>query len=97
MSNCTSGCPTQDHESWGACARAKHLHVEGCADWKGLDRTKQKKWDRELDAYQSAKSDGIQPDGTSMTEIRKARDITEKTGVAYDQMKLSRTDPRTLK
>lgn len=26
--SCTSSCPTQDHESWGACVRAKNLGVK---------------------------------------------------------------------
>ena len=42
-----------------------------------------KKWDRELDLYASARKQGIQPDGTSTAKIQKALDVSEKTGVAY--------------
>ena len=43
----------------------------------------EKKWDRELDLYKSARKQGIQPDGTSTAKIQKALDISDKTGVAY--------------
>lgn len=42
-----------------------------------------KRWDKELDLYRSARKQGIQPDGTSTAKIQKALDISEKTGVAY--------------
>jgi hypothetical protein len=42
-----------------------------------------RKWDNELKAYRDARAQGIQPDGTSMAKIRKAIDISNKTGVAY--------------
>ena len=42
-----------------------------------------KRWDKELDLYKSARKQGIQPDGTSTAKIQKALDISEKTGVAY--------------
>jgi hypothetical protein len=42
-----------------------------------------KKWDKELALYRSARSQGIQPDGTSTAKIRKAIDISNRTGTAY--------------
>lgn len=42
-----------------------------------------KKWDKELDLYASARKQGIQPDGTSTAKVQQALDISEKTGVAY--------------
>jgi len=42
-----------------------------------------KKWDNELALYRSARSQGIQPDSTKTKDIRKAIDISNKTGVAY--------------
>lgn len=42
-----------------------------------------KSWNKELDAYKSARAQGIQPDGTSMEKIQKAVDISNKTGYAY--------------
>ena len=76
--------------------RIKHPeYVEGCFGCKAstlemnpgeanshMDMSA-KKWDKELALYRSAREQGIQPDGTSTAKIRKAIDISEKTGVAY--------------
>jgi len=42
-----------------------------------------KKWDKELALYRTAREQGIQPEGTSTAKIRKAMDISNKTGIAY--------------
>jgi hypothetical protein len=42
-----------------------------------------KKWDNELALYRSARAQGIQPDTTKTKDIRKAIDISNKTGRAY--------------
>jgi hypothetical protein len=42
-----------------------------------------KKWNNELKAYRDARAQGIQPDGTSMSKIRKAVEASNKAGVAY--------------
>ena len=42
-----------------------------------------KKWDKELALYRTARSQGIQPEGTSTAKIRKAIDVSNKTGIAY--------------
>ena len=42
-----------------------------------------KKWDNELDLYKKARSQGIQPDGTTTAKIRQAMDVSDKTGHAY--------------
>jgi hypothetical protein len=42
-----------------------------------------KKWDNELALYRLARSQGIQPDTTKTKDIRKAIDISNKTGQAY--------------
>lgn len=44
----------------------------------------QSKWDKELDAYRDARSQGIQPAGTSMRKIREAVEISNTTGRAFD-------------
>jgi hypothetical protein len=44
----------------------------------------QKKWDKELDAYKSARAQGIQPKSTRMKDITEAVDISNKVGKAYD-------------
>jgi uncharacterized protein YdaU (DUF1376 family) len=42
-----------------------------------------KKWDNELKLYREARAQGIQPEGTSTDKIRKAMDVSDKTGHAY--------------
>lgn len=42
-----------------------------------------KKWDAELRLYREARAQGIQPDSTKTKDIRKAIDISQKTGHAY--------------
>jgi hypothetical protein len=42
-----------------------------------------KKWDNELKLYRDARAQGIQPEGTSTAKIRKAMDVSDKTGHAF--------------
>jgi len=63
--------------------RAVNLHIGYAASAKGMDYTTQKKWDKELALYRSARAQGIQPDSTKTKDIRRAIDISEKTGTAY--------------
>jgi hypothetical protein len=63
--------------------RAVNLHIGYAASAKGLDYTSQKKWDNELALYRSARDQGIQPDSTKTKDIRRAIDVSEKTGQAY--------------
>lgn len=64
--SCRSGCPTQEHGSWGECARAANLQV-GSAQHE-IHRSN----DRELRAYHDARRQGIQPAGTQMHQIETA-------------------------
>jgi hypothetical protein len=43
-----------------------------------------KKWEGELNAYRSARAEGIQPAGTSTKAIQEARRASEALGAAYD-------------
>ena len=79
---CRSGCPTQDHRSWGECARAANLRVAYCGIGGG-DATAQKKWDGELSMYRAARAQGIQPDGTTTAKVVKALEASNKAGAAY--------------
>ena len=70
--------------------------VEGCfgcklgtlqlspGDAAGNKNMSQKKWDAELNLYQSARKQGIQPAGTSIRQVQKAIDDSNKVGKAYD-------------
>lgn len=82
--SCRTGCPTQDHDSWGACLRAANLNVAYCQHVKGLDATAQKKWDKELDLYASARAQGIQPATTKTSSIRHSLDMSDKYGKPFD-------------
>lgn len=80
--NCTSGCRTKDHRSWGECMRAKNA-VVAYAGIGGGDATAAKHWDSELNAYREARRQGIQPDGTTMPKIQAALDASDRAGAAY--------------
>jgi len=43
-----------------------------------------KEWDSELNAYRSARAQGIQPAGTDMKSIKEAYRASEALGKAYD-------------
>lgn len=79
---CRSGCPTQDHANWGECARAANLAI-AYAGIGGGDASSQKRWDKELAEYRSAREQGIQPKSTKTRDIRAAVEQSNKTGTAY--------------
>lgn len=70
--------------------------VEGCfgcklstlqlstGDAGRADSMSQKKWDRELDMYASARKQGIQPAGTTMGAVKEALEASDKLGSAYN-------------
>lgn len=74
---CRSGCLTQDHESWGDCARAARFHTAGLAE-----RDKYKEFDRELRDYASAIDQGIQPKSTRRRDIDDAVQLSNEVGRA---------------
>lgn len=80
--NCSSGCRTKDHKSWGECVRSKNAKV-AYAGIGGGDATAQKRWDQELDMYRAARSEGIEPTGTTMPKIRAALEASDKAGMAF--------------
>lgn len=43
-----------------------------------------KKWNSELNAYEQARAEGIQPAGTSMAKIQEARKASESMGKAFN-------------
>lgn len=80
---CRAGCRTQDHASWGECLRDAGVRTYLASPSKGLDGTRQKKWDSELALYRSARAQGIQPDSTNRPDIEKALKASDKAGAAY--------------
>lgn len=81
---CASSCKSQDHASYGECLRSKGIAavaLESTNPSFALNR--QKKWNKELDAYESALKQGVQPEGTTMPKIERAMRISEATGTAF--------------
>jgi hypothetical protein len=81
---CRSACKTQDHSTWGECARAASLKIGYSNSANGWDASTQKRWDKELQLYRDVRATGIQPAGTSTKQIREAMDISEKANSAFD-------------
>lgn len=75
---CRSGCKTQDHANWGACARAADLQIDrhGLKGFRHLEKDK----DKRLASYESARNSGLQPKTTQWQDIRAA---SETGGVAH--------------
>ena len=84
MSNCTTGCRTQDHDTYAQCLQSKTVRVAYCNSAGGWDATAQKKWDRDLAAYKDARSQGIQPSGTTRQAVDRAVAISNEVGKAWD-------------
>lgn len=61
--SCRSGCPTQDHASWGECARSSGLQIGDLGH--GVKRYT----DARLNAYSNARRQGIQPEGTHLAQV----------------------------
>lgn len=78
-SKCSSGCITKDHFSYAECLKSKKV-----SNPPTLLSTPQKKWDAELNAYNDAVRQGIQPSGTKMKNIQEAVEISQRTGRAFD-------------
>ena len=86
---CRTGCPTQDHVSWAACARDSGIRVAYCDSTNGRDLTAQKNWDKELGSYAEARKQGIQPASTKLHDVRAAVDVSNSTGRAFNADTLS--------
>lgn len=76
--NCSSACPTKDHESWGACIRDKGLRISWAASAKNLDRTSEKKWEQNLNEYSSLVKQGIEPENTWPSGVLAAKKKADK-------------------
>lgn len=76
---CRTGCPTQDHTSWGECARAADIQIDRHALKHGGQQVETRK-DQRLERYQSARANGLQPKSTQWKDVRAAE---ESGGVAH--------------
>lgn len=62
---CRTGCRTQNHASWGECARDMGLQVGD------LGRGVAARTDRRLNAYAEARSLGLQPPSTKLADSQR--------------------------
>lgn len=75
---CSSGCPTQDHATYGECLRSKSLQV---ADVTA--HAFHQKRNHEINEYIDARREGMQPKTFFKRDVDAARAITKATGVPY--------------
>lgn len=80
---CSSSCYTKDHASYGECLRSKNLKTQVSVPGRDYDRSGQPAWDKRIDAYKQARSEGIQPASTKAADIKKAVAVSDATGSAY--------------
>jgi hypothetical protein len=81
MSNCTSGCKTQDHASYGECLRSKSMAVMGLES-TGNDYTANKRMHAENAAYKAARAEGLSPTMRTMASVDVAKRKADTTGMA---------------
>lgn len=88
--NCTSGCKTQDHESYSDCLQSKNTGFAGCFPTRqGWDKTKENADVKELESYYSAVRQGIEPISTKKKDIDAAVKLSNEAGKAFDGNTLS--------
>ena len=75
---CSSSCLTRDHGSWGECIRAKGLQVSPAIN--DAYGRRQKTWDRELDSYESAVRQGLEPVSTKQAAVDAAMKEADRVG-----------------
>ena len=83
--NCRSGCKTKDHDSYAECLLAANVTIAATVTSPAnflFDKTK-----KDLAAYQSARRNGIQPEGTTVEKVRAAEAASRRLGRAYNAEK----------
>lgn len=78
---CSAACLTKDHRTFGECMRSKSLQLSPAVN--DAYGTGQRAWDKELDNYESAVRQGVEPRGTKQHQIDAAMKMSDATGVAY--------------
>lgn len=82
MANCTSGCRTQDHDSYGECLRAKAPRDANST--RSVDSLYRKEYvnNLEITEYKKARAQGIQPKGSKLADIREAVALSRRADQA---------------
>lgn len=82
--SCASSCTDGPHTSYGACLRSKNLAAVGLETTApSFGMTRQKAFDRNLDRYEAATRQGIQPATTQDKDIAFAVKASEEHGKAF--------------
>lgn len=74
---CRTGCPTQDHGSFGECARSaniKTMYLGGT----GPSWTDERRFRKTNESFRKAVSDGLNPTGVNDRAINTAYDQAER-------------------
>jgi hypothetical protein len=76
--------PVYDETCFGCKGSTLQMNAGDARGDVNASGTTQKKWNSELEAYRSARAQGIQPNGTKRKQIEAAHDASERLGSAYD-------------
>ncbi len=79
---CRSGCMSQDHVSYSDCLRSANVRVTAT-----VNSALQPMWEKtksDLSAYEAARRNGIQPEGTTVQKVREAESASRALGRPYD-------------
>ena len=79
--NCSVGCATKSHYTFGECLRDKTVGAIGYKISKGRDDLNRS--DRELSAFRDAVNQGVMPDGTTQQKVEDAMILSNEAGAAY--------------
>jgi len=84
FANCSSGCRTGGHASWGECVRSKSTAVMGLeSTGNGLGGyTADKKMTAENAAYAAARKEGLQPTAPTHAAVDLAKKNADLAGNA---------------
>jgi len=81
---CASSCITKDHFSYGECLRSKNLAAVGLESTNpSFAMSNQKAFDKNLDLYENAVKQGVQPATTQTKDIHMALDASDQHGKPY--------------
>lgn len=74
---CRTGCPTQDHETWGACAKAAAIQIDryGLSPTGGVELDKRK--DHTLERFRQCVKGGVTPTAPTKTAVERAERVAE--------------------
>lgn len=82
MSDCRSGCREKNHASYAECLQAANVTVSAV-----INSPLQFAWEKtktDVAAYRTARTNGIQPEGTTVQKVRDAERASKLLGRPYN-------------